>query len=270
MNKSFFILLLCCVRFVTLPAQVSLPSLTFQKEWKGDFKDFDVDHLGNIYLLSSSQQLKKLNPKGDSVAVFNDVKSYGNLSKIDVSNPLKVLLYYKQFTAAVVLDRFLNINNQMNLRKQGLFMVQQLTPSFDNHYWLFDEQRFTLKKINDAGATLLESNDFRQVFGQPIVPIEILDRDGQVYLNTKDKGIYVFDYYGTFKASYDVIGLTQLTVEEGKIYGFKKGKLISYDVQSGTTITTDLPIEINGANKLKITKGKLYALTSKGLSVFDL
>ena len=40
-------------------------------------------------------------------AVFNDVKKFGQATLIDVSNPLKVLLYYRDFATIVVLDRFL-------------------------------------------------------------------------------------------------------------------------------------------------------------------
>jgi hypothetical protein len=35
---------------------------------------------------------------------FNNVKKFGKISTIDVSNPLKVLLYYKDFSTIVVLD----------------------------------------------------------------------------------------------------------------------------------------------------------------------
>jgi len=72
---------------------------------KGDIKAFGVDNLENIYVLSSLGQLKKLNEKGDSVAVFNDIKKYGEASQIDVSNPLKVLLYYRDFSTIVILTR---------------------------------------------------------------------------------------------------------------------------------------------------------------------
>ena len=86
---------------------------------QGDIVAFTVDNLDNIYLLSSTNQVKKLAANGDSVAIFNDVKKFGQASLIDVSNPLKVLVYYKDFATIVVLDRFLNVRNTIDLRKQG-------------------------------------------------------------------------------------------------------------------------------------------------------
>ena len=55
------------------------------------------------------------------LAVFNDVKKYGNPTYIDVTNPLKILLYYKNYSTVVVLDRLLNTRNTINFRKQNIF-----------------------------------------------------------------------------------------------------------------------------------------------------
>ena len=76
----------------------------FIKTIKGDFTYFNVDNLDNIYLLSKTNQLKKLNENGDSVAIFNDVKKYGNPDYIDVTNPLKTLLYYKNYSTIRFID----------------------------------------------------------------------------------------------------------------------------------------------------------------------
>lgn len=50
-----------------------------QKTYPGDVTDFSVDNLGNIFIIYQNGQLKKLNPNGDSLAVFNNVRRYGKL-----------------------------------------------------------------------------------------------------------------------------------------------------------------------------------------------
>ena len=52
---------------------------------EGEYIDFTVDNLGNYYLLSKNNQLKKINAKGDSIGLFNDVRRYGKLFSIDAS-----------------------------------------------------------------------------------------------------------------------------------------------------------------------------------------
>jgi hypothetical protein len=120
----------------------------------GDIVSFTVDNLDNIYILNSRNQVKKLNANGDSVAIFNDVKRFGQATLIDVSNPLKVLLFYKDFATVVVLDRFLNVVNSIDLRKQNILQAKAIAQSYDNKIWVFDELESKLKKVEEDGKIL--------------------------------------------------------------------------------------------------------------------
>src|SRR5204863_7479168 len=115
--------------------------------------------------------------KGDSVAIFNDVKKFVQASLIDVSNPLKVLLYYRDFATIVVLDRLLNVRNTIDLRKQNILQARAIGQSYDNKIWIYDEVENKLKKIDEEGRLLLQTPDFRQLFDQAPSPQKIFDQD---------------------------------------------------------------------------------------------
>ena len=132
-------------------------SFQFVKTVSGDIVSFTVDNLDYLYLVGSTNQVKKLNANGDSVAVFNNVRKYGQASLIDVSNPLKVLLYYSDFATIVVLDRMLNVRNTIDLRRQNILQVRAIGQSYDNKIWLYDEVDNKLKKIDEDG-TLIAGN----------------------------------------------------------------------------------------------------------------
>lgn len=99
-----------------------------------------------MFLITTNYQLIKFNAKGDSVAVFNNVKIW-HPSLIDVSNPLRPLIYYKNFSTLLMLDRQLSLRNQINFRKGNIFSVSILAAAYDNNVWIFDEQDFKLKKL---------------------------------------------------------------------------------------------------------------------------
>src|SRR3982751_4245634 len=88
----------CCFS-VTLKTNAQKDTVfIFNKTLPGDFSYFTVDNLDNLYLVNnSSNQLKKIDGNGDSVGVFNNVRKYGKLFSIDATNPLKLLLFYKNF-----------------------------------------------------------------------------------------------------------------------------------------------------------------------------
>ena len=138
--------------------------LQLVKSIQGNYKTFEVDNLGNIYLINNDNQLRKLNANFDSTASFNDTRRFGTLTSIDVSNPLKILLFYKDFSTVLVLDRFLNNINVIDLRKQGILQISSIATSYDNKIWCFDEIDNKLKKIDDNGDIVFESTDFRMLF----------------------------------------------------------------------------------------------------------
>ncbi len=251
--------------------QDSILKLNLTQEIKGEIKDFSVDNLGNIYLIMPNNQIKKLTAKGDSIAVYNDIKRYGNIYSIDVTNPLKVLIYFKDFSTIVVLDRLLSVRNVIDLRKQNILQVKAVASSYDNNIWLYDELDGKLKKIDDAGSVLLESTDFRQVFDPAPSPEAIYDRDGQLYLYDPKKGLMIFDYYGASKnnlqllnySDVQVIDKNTITARDGsRIILYKPSALQLYSYKAFADSTGFAKINFNGA--------LVYALTSNGsLQIYE-
>jgi hypothetical protein len=206
------ILFLSFASFTGFSQKDSVLHVTLLKTFPTEVKDFTTDNLGNIYLLTLTNQIKKVNEKGDSIAVFNDVRRFGKISSIDASNPLKILVYYKDFSTVVVLDRLLNVRNTIDLKRQNILQVKAITISYDNNIWLYDELDSKIKKIDDNGRLLLESNGFRQVYKFVPSPTNLYDSDGQLYLYDPRKGLLVYDYYGAQKNSYPITDLLDVQV----------------------------------------------------------
>ncbi len=228
---------------------------------KGNWVDLNVDNLGNFYLLSKDNRLKKMNNRGDSIGAFNEVRRYGKLFSMDVTNPLKTLLYYRSFSTIVVLDRFMNIVNTLDLRRQQIFQVKAIAQSYDNQIWLYDEQNNKLKKIAEDGTILMETIDLRTIFEEVPSPEKIIDQGGYVYLYDPAKGMYIFDIYGSFKNKVSYLGLKDVHVIGQTMTGTKNGEILFYTF--GTLQEKRYPLpgtaaEIN--QKVIVTKGHLYLL----------
>jgi hypothetical protein len=267
-TKLIFFLLYCSL-FIKLQAQND-SAFIFSKTINGIFTDFSVDNLDNIYLFTLTNQLKKISSHGDSAAVFNDVKRYGSVSQIDVTNPLKILLYYKNFTTIVVLDRFLNIRNTINLRKKNIFSVNSIATSYDNNIWLYDEQEYKIKKVNDDGRVLLESNDLRMVFDSVPSAIQLTDYNNFIYLYDKAKGFYSFDYYGAFKNRLAFLQWSNIAITDKIIYGFNNNKLYAYQPLSLKINEYPLPAFAKNSMTIKAVNNKLYILKPDGLHIYNI
>lgn len=237
---------------------------------KGDVVDFAVDNLDNVYVLTATDQLKKYNADGDSVAVFNNVKRFGKVSTIDVSNPLKVLLYYKDFSTIVVLDRVLTARNTIDLRQQSIFQVNAIGQSYDNNIWLYDETDSKLKKINDEGKTLLETADFRLLFDEAPHVKNIYDQDGFVYLYDPQQIVLVFDYYGALRNKILISGWQDFKVAGKFIFGINNDTLHRYEINTFRLDEEKLPVPLKNSLKVNFTSSRLYALKKDLLEIYTL
>ncbi|MDP9229151.1 MAG: hypothetical protein M3O67_00595 [Bacteroidota bacterium] len=237
---------------------------------KGDIVDFTVDILDNIYILTSTDQLKKIDAKDDSIGVFNNVKKFGKISVIDVSNPLKVLLYYKDFSTIVILDRLLNIRNAIDLRNQNIFQVTAICLSYDGKVWLYDEIANKLKKIDEDGTVLNETPDLRSVFTETPAPQQLFDQDGQVYLYDTAKGIFVFDYYGSFKNKIPIINWQNLKVIGKYIFGVINNRLNRYQISTFSFQEQPLAKQLLPYSLLNFTSSRLYAFKKDSIEIYSL
>ena len=174
-------------------------SFVLVRTYTGNIADVAMDNFDNLYIISSTGQIKKLNAAGDSVGVYNQTKNYGKLYTIDVSNPLKILLFYKDFSSIVILDRFLANKSAIDLKRYSVLNPSAIGNSYDNNIWVYDEYDNKLKKIDEQGNKILETADFRNVFDLSFSPQKIFNENGLVYLADTTNGVFVFDNYGSFK-----------------------------------------------------------------------
>lgn len=238
---------------------------------KDSISDFSVDRLGNVYLVTGIEQIKKLDTNLDSQAVFNDVKRYGKLDNIDASNPLKVLLFYKDFNTIVMLDRFLKIRSTLDLRQSSIFQCSAIAQSYDNNTWVFDELDNKIKKIDDNGKLLLESVDFRVVFDAPPKPSQMEDYNKYVYAYDSSKGLLVMDYFGAYKNLLAFKGWQNVHGLSGGIVATDNTGLIYYQPGSIETLHRKLPAPILASKKIRISGSKIYALQTDGrLHIYQL
>jgi hypothetical protein len=234
----------------------------------GVFADFNIDNLGNIYVITRDNLLEKLDANGDSLAVFNDVRHYGKIWTIDVTNPLKILVFYREFATIVVLDRFLNMVNTIDLRKLGILEARAVGMAYDNNVWVYDELDNKLKRIGDDGSLVDQTTDFRQLFDSVPDPSVIIDQGGLVYLYDTAKGVYVFDHYGGLKARVALIDWLDFSVIDKSMLGRSRQKFFKYALNTLDVQEEPIPAYCADAIKIRIMPASVYVLKEKELDIY--
>lgn len=226
MLQKFLIFISVCLLYVQVHAQNTFTSVAFVKKIQGAFSLFSVDELGSLYAYTNNGQFKKYNSNLDSLAVFNDVRRYGKLFSIHAENPLRTMLYFRDYRTIILLDRMLQLIQKVDLRKLNLYQIKAIAQSYDNKIWIFDEQESKIKKITLEGTVDFESTDLRLVFDEKISPAKMFEFQGYLYLFDPVNGIYMFDYYGGFKRKLIYKNLIDLQPSANYLIGRATGELV--------------------------------------------
>lgn len=240
-----------------------------QKRILGNFTNFSLDNLGNVYLVSNNNQIKKLNQNFDSVGVFNDVRRFGKISFVDATNPLKILVYYKDFATIIILDRFLNNRSTIDLRSQNILQVQCISLSYDNQIWLFDELDASIKKVDDNGKVVLTSADFRMLYNDVPNPTTLIDANGLLHLYNPKTGWLLFDYYGAQKNKYAMLNWQDAQIVNNSLMGRNGNTLHIAQPQTLSIKDYATNIDLTVAKKVVFHQSKMFVLFGDRLAVYE-
>lgn len=198
-----------------------------------------TDVFGNLYTIED-YRLTLFDENGTKKAVFEDYKS-GEIAYVDIVNPLKILVYFKDFMVAKVLDKNLSEMSSLNLNDFGFYAVDIIANSNDGNFWLYDKSDFKLKKVSAAGEILYESENFNILIEQEFNPEQILDNGLEIYLNDSNLGILEFDRFGSYKRLVSLKGEKIVQIIRDKILYFEDNELHSYNKNTFVELNMALP-----------------------------
>ncbi len=195
---------------------------------KTKFDFFTTDNLGNIYIVKEDELMKYLS-NGKMFARYSNLR-LGAISSVDATNPLKIVLYYKDFQQILFLDNQLSLNSDVvSLEKLGYEQTDLVCASANNSFWIYNKQNNELNRFNESSKKITSTGNLKQVLRSDIAPDYMMEYNGYLYLNSPETGIYVFDIFGAFSRIISIKNLTQFQVNENIIYYQKDSSFCSYN-----------------------------------------
>lgn len=199
-----------------------------------------VDALGNMYVIHGDE-IKKYNPSGVFLKTFSN-KRYGRIEDMDVSNPLKILVYYRDFQQVLFLDNQLSPATEViSLEKAGYEQASLVCSSLNNSFWLYDKQNNELMRFDAELRPLVKTGNLKRILDLDIQPNYMRESGNYLYLNCPKEGILVFDIYGTFYKTIPIKNLKEFTIINGNIFYYENFVLKEYQAQTFNTIEKPFP-----------------------------
>lgn len=225
-----------------------------------------TDYLGNLYVVSEFR-MSKYDSNGKFLQVYEDYTN-GKISSVDVTDPMKVIVFYEDFLRVKVLDHTLSEIAAYDFNSVGYSSISALAHSRDDDFWIFDNTAFVLKKINENGKAIYQSEKFNLLFDEAVQATQIIDYEDFIYVNDPNNGIYVFDRFATYKKRIPILGVEKIQLIQDVIVYFKAGVLHSYRFTDFLEETMVLPEGVE-AQYARIQKDRIFVVEPRKVSVYS-
>ncbi|MEL6926267.1 MAG: hypothetical protein AAFO94_19655 [Bacteroidota bacterium] len=228
---------------------------------------FAADKLGQSYALIEPNELIQYSNTGKEFFRYNN-NYLGPLHLIDPTDPFNLLLFYKDFSTIITLDRTLTQTGEVNLLDLDIVDVDAVGVSNDNNIWLYDETAFRLKKISRSGDVIYESDPLSLIFDEPLDINFLLERNNQVFLNDPQQGVYVFDLFGRYLRKIDLRGLDRFQILGQQLIFRKDNKLNSYHLKTLAEAPINLPVPLHESQKIYLQKDRFFLIGPEQIAAY--
>lgn len=228
---------------------------------------FKVDHLGNIYTLNNDV-LVKYDSDGKLFKTYSN-KMLGNITFIDVSNPLKLILFYRNFSQIVFLDNMLTPKeNPIVMEEIGFQQASLVCSSYNNGLWIYNLQNSELIRLDQNLKPVLKTGNVAQLLHREITPNFLIEHNNFLYLNDANIGVLIFDIYGTYYKTIPISGLNEFQIKDDNIFYYLNKKMKTFNMKSFEVRKLDLPD--SSSVTAKIEKDKLFLLRPNKLDIYSI
>lgn len=196
---SIFLLIFssCSVKQKLQETESTLNDESYFIEGK-NLSDIQIDNIGNVFLVKNHRILRKYNSEGSLDKTF-DYQNAGFIHSVDAINPLYILIFYKESSTIILLDRNLAQLKEIDISKWSNNDITAAVLSNDNNIWLYDNTERKLKKYSRDGNLLFESLDIYGMTNLNTNVSQILEFGNQVFMRNELGRLIVMTNLGQYK-----------------------------------------------------------------------
>ncbi len=132
----------------------------------------------------------------------------GKITDVDVSDPFRTLLFYRDFNKIIFLDKNLSeITSPIVLDDLGYYNVLSVCQSVNGGFWIFDQSLSSVIYIDKNLNTIKKSSQLSDLIGQEMDQKQVfmLEKNDYIYLGVSGEGILLFDSYGTYIKTFPIV-----------------------------------------------------------------
>ena len=225
-----------------------------------------VDNFGNLFVVTAKNEVLKYNPQGRFLWNYTN-KTFGDITQLDVTDPLRVILFYAGFQQIVVLNNNLSEISQYSFNQNPEKQITLIASANNNGFWVYDQINRELRKLTNSFTDDLKTGNIYQRNGFDMQANFMVSDEQYVFINDVQEGVRIFDQYGNFVKTAVIKAENEFEVNGSEIYFFKNQKLMGYNYLTFEYKEVLLPTKSNILNAL-LRFNRLIILNEKGLTLW--
>lgn len=232
----------------------------------GDFTTFSIDNFDNVYT-TSGDVIVKYNSKFDTLFSAS-LKSFIP-SSIESSKSFRNLVFDNEKGSVKFLDNTLTeIYSEFDLTDQDILQPALVCESFNgNAFWVLDEAGMQLLKLNSNLEVVTRIDNLGYLFENKDTPIQMFEKQDQLYINFPNNGIAIFDTFGTF-LKYLPLNSNWIDVHNTYLFALENNKIEILEFPFLDKITT-LDFNLTEIKSFVNQKQKFYIQSNSGLYIYS-
>jgi hypothetical protein len=249
-----------------VPAQGAFDKLVPIKTIELQSQMISTDKLGNLYAVAK-EEIFKYDVQGNLLQK-NSLKSFGSLYSIDVSNPMKILAFYKDYNKILFLDNMLAPSGgSIDLSTIGFDQVTLTCASHDNGLWVYNSLNFEIVRMEPSLKISHQSGNIAQLTGNAIKPSFLFEANNKVYLCDSINGVLVFDVFATYIKTIPLKSIKDLQVENNNLYFIDEKGFGSFNLEFLKQNEIQLPQ--NEIKQIRLQKNRVFMRLSDKIAIYS-
>ncbi len=230
---------------------------------KGQFDHFSVDNFGRVYLTKKDiiQQFYQSTKKPLYVASLKTLMP----TSIESSKSFRVLVFDQERAVLHFFDNTLtDLRGEIDLLSAGVQQPWLVCESFGgNTFWVLDGGMMRLLKLNRDLEIESQTDNLSTIFGYEDQPAQMLEHNDFLYILIPNKGVAIFDIFGTFIKMYPT---NASTIGVFNNYLLLRTNSTIEAVSNKAFLDTDFTYKVPTTTKaFAFSNDKVYFLTDVGL-----
>ncbi len=229
---------------------------------------FKVDPFNNLYVLDDRNKIYLYDANHRLIYTYAD-NTLGKITYMDITNPLKILIYKKDYGTVIILDNTLSEIDRFNVLELGFQGATLVASATDGNYWLYDHTEYKMFKIDPQGRRIISSISMVELNLQEIQPHFLQEKQGKVILKDRTEGILLFDNFGQYMRRFPFQIESDIQFDGNHLIYYENGKIVFYNIQYYTEEEYIIPeTQIKtGLQQVKAGSDFLYFKYRNGIDI---